>query len=118
MNFCHTVKDQSEKGGEEVWVVEEDEKDRVCKSGQYRHQDDVVVVEDVAADSDDVGVGEVPFKDKRSHVDDKVDGVEANHEVSDKRSVLADRPIDAENVGVSHIESRSQVLDKPSAFDR
>ena len=31
LNFCHTVKDQSEKGGEEVWVVEEDEKDRVCK---------------------------------------------------------------------------------------
>lgn len=114
MNFCQAVKDQSEKSGEEVWVVEEDEKDRVCKSGQYRHQDDLVVVKDVAADSDDVGVGEVPFKDKRSHVDDKVERVEADHEVSDGRSVVANRSSDAKDVGVRHVESRRHGLDEPS----
>ena len=104
--FCHAVKDESQKSGEEVWIVEEDEEDQVCQPCQDRHKDNVVVAEDFPADGDNVGVGEIPLEDKGGHVDDKVERVEADHEVSDGRSVVAERSRDAEDVGVRQVEGR------------
>ena len=112
----HLLSCQSQGDKEEVWIVEEDEKDQVGDSGHHCHEDDIVEDENLSTDRDDLSVGEIPFEDERGHVDNKVEGVEANHEVSDRWCVLAYGPIDAENIGVSHIESRSQVLYKLSAF--
>ena len=41
---------------------------------------------------------------------DKVKRVEANHEVSDRRSALTNQPGDAEDVGVRHIQSPRHVF--------
>ena len=112
----HLLSCQSQGDREEVWIIKKNEKDQVGNSGHYRDKDDIVEDESLSTDRDDLSVGEIPFEDERGHVDNKVEGVEANHEVSDRWCVLADRPIDAENIGVSHIERRSQVLNKLSAF--
>ena len=96
---------ESEDSTEEVWIVEEYEQDQVGQAGEHRHNDDVVVVEDVPPDHDHVRVREVPLKGEGGHVDNEVEGVETNHEMPDGGGGVADRTIDAEDVGVHYVES-------------
>ena len=94
----------------DVGIVEEDEEDEIEETSSNSNPDDGVDVEDDPADGDNIRRPKILLKEEGGHVDNKVEGVETNHIVSDRGTGVANRPGNAEDVDVGHVDPPRQIL--------